>query len=229
MFLALALCVWRLLWKRRTQNFIFVAFLEWLNVCHKAAMCERSTGGDLDLRAWRLKHIFMTLKLWIRMKIWNDGHFQSVTRQYYIYRCAPTSWHLAAPGCSYVWLTFFWKSGEHIIHRVKSFPGDMNQCVTVLWNGDLPCCCVSKSAFFWRYDAGVESYLECLRANRVQDGRRISLVEMCIVLLLHWTLSHVRFWSLQQILLSFESFYLNARPNMVFKTSDVELSPMKYV
>lgn len=122
---------------------------------------------------------------WRSARLWIDSHFQSVTRQYYIYCCAPTSWHLAAPGCSYVWLTFFWKSGEHIIHRVKSFPGDMNQCVTVLWNGDLPCCCVSKSAFLWRYDAGAESYWECFRENQAQDGRCISLVEMCIILLLH--------------------------------------------
>lgn len=59
-----------------------------------------------------------------------------------VYHCCPTSWLLAALTDSYVWLTGFWKGREHIIHRVKSLPGDVNQCITVLWNGGLACCCV---------------------------------------------------------------------------------------
>lgn len=60
--------------------------------------------------------------------------------------CCPTSWLLAALTDSYVWLTGFWKGREHFIHRVKSLPGDVIQCITVLWNGGLTCCCVLNSS-----------------------------------------------------------------------------------
>lgn len=63
-----------------------------------------------------------------------------------VYHCCPTSWLLAALTDSYFWLTGFWKGRKHIIHRVKSLPGDVNQCITVLWNGELTCCCVLNSS-----------------------------------------------------------------------------------
>lgn len=66
-----------------------------------------------------------------------EGLHCSVTLQYRLNCCESTSWLLAALNHVYVWLMCFWKGRRHSRHRVKSFPGDLNQCVKSLWNGDL--------------------------------------------------------------------------------------------
>lgn len=64
----------------------------------------------------------------------------SVTLQYHMNCCESTSWLLAALNDGYVWLMYFWKGRKRVTHRVKSFPGDLNQCVKASWNGDLLQC-----------------------------------------------------------------------------------------
>lgn len=64
----------------------------------------------------------------------------SVTLRDHMNCCESTSWLLAALNYGCVWLMYFWKGRKRVRHRVKSFPGDWNQCFKTSWNGDLlPC------------------------------------------------------------------------------------------
>lgn len=97
-------------------------------------------------------HVCLTLSLYRNIYFGKELGFTSQSPSFkmkvisIVYHCCPTSWLLAALTDRYVWLTGFWKGREHVIHRVKSLPGDVNQCITVLWNGGLTCCCVLNSS-----------------------------------------------------------------------------------
>lgn len=162
----------------------YCAFLHWICAFYGA------------LEQWKLPSLELE---WRFANPRAERPHSSVTLQYHMYCCESTSWLLAALNYRYVWLMGFWKDRKRIIHRVKSFPGDLNQCVMALWNGDLPCCCVANSSFFWHCDAENEYHRECFAADLAQNRRRIWLVGMCYTLLLEQTLFTYELWLVSEI------------------------------
>lgn len=181
-------------------NFIILGFCEWPNICSNTILCNYSTGSALfygALEQWKLPSLELEWRF-AKRRFAERPHL-SVTLQYHMYCCESTSWLLAGLNYRYVWLMGFWKDRKRIIHRVKSFPGDLNQCVMASWNGDLPCCCVANSSFFWHYDAENEYHRECFAADLAQHRRRIWLVGMCYTSLLERTLFTYELWLVSEI------------------------------